>query len=245
VQTLSRWTSIRLAVFALIILGLGPTPARASLIQLTTILPPPTGAYTLSSPICITPVCLATISVSGFQITSDVFAAGNELVDTNAVFAASVFQNNAGSPGAALGAFSAPGTMDFTFFGRAVAGQLGTFNAELRDFDFLGTFNGHVFEVRKNPTLASTGQTTITQVREGVFQVTSFFDVFAELSIDHGAFVPGPERHAELSAVVPEPGSLGLVVSGLVGLVGVVRRRRRVRQSDAPGRILALGPAAK
>lgn len=40
--------------------------------------------------------------------------------------------------------------------------------------------------IRESPTLASTGQTTITDVGGGEFSITSFFDIFTELSVDGG-----------------------------------------------------------
>jgi hypothetical protein len=227
VINIARRTAIRLSAFALIVLALGQAPARADVIQLTTILPPPTGAYTLPSFVCITAVCFSNIVVSGFVNTSDVFAGGNEMVDTNAVFVADVFQNHLGSPGASLGPLSTPGTMNFTYFDRTDPGQLGTFRAAITNFDFMGTFNAHPFEFRQNPDMVSVGETTITQAGGGrEFRVTSFFDVFAELSLNNGPFVPGPERAFTLTTV-PEPASMQLVLCGLIGLARAVRMRRR------------------
>jgi hypothetical protein len=40
--------------------------------------------------------------------------------------------------------------------------------------------------IRESPTLASTGQTTITDLGGGQFRIDSFFDVFTELSLDGG-----------------------------------------------------------
>jgi len=87
-------------------------------------------------------------------------------------------------------------------------------------------FNGHPFEIKQNPSMATTGQTTINQVPGGMYPVSSFFDVFAELSLDNGPFVPGPERMSTLTAAAPESGSAGLALLGLLGLVRIASRCR-------------------
>ncbi len=218
-------TAFRISAFTLIGLTAGLTISRADILQPTATLPPPTGIYSLPL-VCITPVCIENANVSNFHNTSDVVSAGNELVSATAIFAAEIFQNIGGSPGADLGPVSIGGTMDFTYFGRTLATPLGTFNAQITDFDFLGTFNGHAFEFKQNPGQASTGQTTVNQVPgTGLYQISSFFDVFAELSLDSGPFVPGPMRPSELTGA-PEPGTAGLAVFGLLGLVGTAYRRR-------------------
>jgi hypothetical protein len=212
-------TAFRISASMLIALAAGLTAARADLLQPTATLPPPAGLYGLPL-VCITPVCLENASVSGFQDTLDLLSGGNELVSTTAIFAAEIFQNSGGNPGADLGPLSIAGTMNFTYFGRSLATPLGTFNAQITDFDFAGMFNGHPFEIKQNPSIATTGQTTINQVpASGMYQVSSFFDVFAELSLDNGSFVPGPERVSTLTAAAPEPGSAGLGALGLLGLV--------------------------
>jgi hypothetical protein len=139
--------------------------------------------------------------VSGFHILTETIAGGNELVETTALYTADVFQNNGGSPGALVGGLAVQGSMDFTYFGRASASQLGTFDAQITDFDFTGTFNTHTFTFRQAPGQPSLGQTTITEVRDGLFQVSSFFAVFGEFSIDQGPFMPAPERDFTLAAV--------------------------------------------
>ena len=172
---------------------------------------------------------MANISISGFQNTSDVVVSGNELVSANAVMDADLFQNNGGTAGALLGSISFIGTIDFTFFGRTLANPLGTFNAQITDFDFQGTFNGHTVEGKQNPTMASTGQVTVDALvgSGGSFEISSFFDVFAELSIDGGPFIPGPPRHTDLTAA-PEPGTgFAVFLLGLAGLAPRWRRRSR------------------
>ena len=224
---LVTYITLRLSLFTLIAFTAATNIGRASILQPTARLPPPTGVYDLPL-VCITPVCLVNANVAGFETTSDILSAGNELVSTTAVFSALVFQNSGGSPGAALGSLSVSGVVDFTFFGRSLSTPLGTFNSQITDFNFTGTFNSRAFEVRQNPLMASTGVTTINQVSPGgLYQVDSFFDVFAELSLDEGPFVPGPPRDLDLSTAIPEPASGVLMGLGFAGILAMARRRRR------------------
>lgn len=220
---ISRYcASLRPASYLLAALMVCCSSATAGVIQATDTLPPPGGVYALPM-VCITPVCLANARVSGFSNTSDIFAGGDELVTANALFSADVFQNIGGVPGLKLGQVSTLGFMSFTYFGRTPANREGTFASVITDFDFAGSFNGKSFEVRQNPAAASTGETTVVfNHNTQLYEISSFFDVFAELSLDKGPFVPGPGRHASL---VPEPGSLGLALAGLMLVLARARAR--------------------
>jgi len=220
-------TVFRISTWTLITLTAGLTAAHADLLEPTATLPPPDALYGLPL-VCITPVCLENASVSGFHNTSDNVVSGNQVLTATATFSAEVFQNNSGSPGADLGPLSIIGNMSFIYIGRTLATPVGTFTAQITDFDFAGMFNGHPFEFKQNPSMASQGQTTVNQAPGG-FQINSFFDVFAELSLDSGPFVPGPGRETTAISAAPEPGSAGLMVFGLLGLVRIASRRRRIR----------------
>ena len=77
--------------------------------------------------------------------------------------------------------------------------------------------------LRESPTLPSMGQTMITDIGGGLYHIDSFFDVFAEVSIDGGQtwMAATDSVHIEL---VPEPATLGLL---LVGGLALLRRRRK------------------
>jgi hypothetical protein len=127
--------------------------------------------------------------------------------------------------------FTLDGTITLDIPGRNDLNQLGTFPFTITQFDFFGfaDLDGagpappQPVMIRESPTLLSTGQTTITQPG-GDFRVTSFFDVFTEISLDGGAnWHPniGPPTHMEAN---PEPASL--ILTGGV-LILIARRIRR------------------
>jgi hypothetical protein len=76
--------------------------------------------------------------------------------------------------------------------------------------------------IRESPTLASTGETTITDIGSGMYRIDSFFDVFTELSIDGGqTWIPGDSpMRLEL---IPEPATILLL-----GLGGLLLRKRDI-----------------
>lgn len=114
------------------------------------------------------------------------------------------------------------GPVQTLVFGK-VGNVTGTFATEMLSLNLSG---GGVM-LRESPTLQSTGQTTITNIGGGNFQITSFFDVFTELSVDGGvSWIPSSSStHVNLQ-VIPEPGTVALMLSGLA-LCAIGRRRRR------------------
>ena len=57
--------------------------------------------------------------------------------------------------------------------------------------------------IRESPTLASTGQTMLTDQGGGNFRIDSFFDVFTELSLDGGQSWT-PSNGSSHTTVVPQ-----------------------------------------
>jgi hypothetical protein len=119
------------------------------------------------------------------------------LVTADGSLSAAVFQNVGGVPGSPIGTFMMFGTLSITYVGRSSMTELGTFTALLTSFNFMGSFNSHTLQTQLNFSQGgNTGTTTITKVSGGPgFLVDSFFDVFAELSLDGGPFMTQPERH--------------------------------------------------
>ena len=77
--------------------------------------------------------------------------------------------------------------------------------------------------LRESPTQQSTGQTNVDDIGGGVFRISSFFDVFTELSID-GGDTWLPATGTVTLGSTPEPSTF--VLLGLGGAMLVLRRRR-------------------
>ncbi|MCE9620031.1 MAG: hypothetical protein K8R92_08975 [Planctomycetes bacterium] len=83
--------------------------------------------------------------------------------------------------------------------------------------------------IRESPTLQSTGKYAIREspifpTFDSEFRITSFFDVFTELSLDGGqTWIPADGAgHFDIGPTVPAPG-----VAGLLALSGAIAARRR------------------
>jgi hypothetical protein len=109
-----------------------------------------------------------------------------------------------------------------------LANTTGTFNTELLSMSLTGSSAYGPFMIRESPTLASTGQTTITSLGGGQYQIHSFFDVFTELSLDGGqTWMPSAGSSHVTLEPVPEPSGIGLLVAGIISWSGFRRHRRR------------------
>ncbi len=100
----------------------------------------------------------------------------------------------------------------------------GTFATELISLNLSGATALGPFLFRESPTLASSGQTTITDLGGGQYRIDSFFDVFTELSLDNGAnWIPNASGAARFT-LIPEPGTA--LCAALAGGILCLRRRR-------------------
>lgn len=199
---------------------------NAFVIQTSATLPPTDGFYSLGTQ-CIPAFCITGITFGDFVPISSQIIGGNQVTQNTAKLRGTVYTNVGNLPGVLLGPVVLTGPIDITYYGRPTLEFLDTFISEIVYMNLMGTFNSHTIEARLNPNKKSLGETSITGI-EGEFFIDSFFDVFAELSIDGGPFIPGPVRQAVLQGV-PEPGASGLVLVGLAGLAlrARVSSRRR------------------
>lgn len=160
-----------------------------------------------------------------FTAITRTIVGADEMESFNAVLAGTADVDLGGTliPGVA---FSASGPVQTIAFGKA--GQVtGTFQTEMLSMAVSGTTPLGPFTIRESPTLASRGTTTIESIGGGMYRISSFFDVFTEVSVDGGqTWIPDSSGLSRV-VLVPEPKSVGLVGVGLCAVLVWTWRKRR------------------
>jgi hypothetical protein len=171
---------------------------------------PSDGAYVVADT-CVSVLCIKNIQLSDFDTFSDMITGGNELTQSSVTMTADLYQNAGGVAGPFITSLTMTGQIDISYFLKSSVDATGDFNTEITALDLGGSFTGltgmHTVDAALDSSDSSTGMISVDQISSGpdVFRISSFFDVFVDLSIDGGTFMPGPERVASL-VETPEPG---------------------------------------
>ena len=100
----------------------------------------------------------------------------------------------------------------------------GTFDTEIISMSLTGNTPMGPIIINQDPVRATLGQTTITDLGGGLYEIDSFFDVYTHLYAGGTWYVSDYSTHMQL---VPEPATLGILALGLIPVVlGRARRRR-------------------
>jgi hypothetical protein len=234
--SLQTWRSLLVAAVMLAVVLAVPV-AQADVIQPTPSLPPQTGAYTTDT-VCFPHlgpgVCIVGASLHGFTGTTSTFDSSGQSIDSSISLTAAVYTDVNGMPGTFIASVLLQGPIGILYVGRMNDMELGTFTSNLTELDLQGTFHGvmtHTIEIVLNPNYTSTGPTTVEpaggRFPDGEFQISSFFDLFAELSLDGGQFMPAPSAPTFTLTPTPEPGSISLLALAVVGVLSKLRPRLR------------------
>jgi hypothetical protein len=223
-RSISRWVSIRLVAVILGLATLGiSTEAKASYITPNPGLPPqggvyPPGYFALTPVVYVLPgpttLELFNILHFGFVDIVVTTVGNNEFETFNSTLAGS-FSVNGSTPLP----FTLTGSVEVEAFGKAGM-TTGTFATQMLSLDMTGTILGNSVTVMLNPASPTVGSTTITEMSSGpppMYNITSFFDVFTEISLNGGTFVPSTNPETVVLGSIPEPSSW--ILLGMAGLI--------------------------
>lgn len=173
--------------------------------------------------------CMNSVAVTATGPVSDTYPGGNEIDSFSAQATGDLYDFTANSD---LGDFDLTGLVELEVLGRSSLSDDGSgFTSEIPEFDFTGSlpaFGSAELSIDGSPLTG--GMTSIEPEGNGLYNITSFFDVFFELTIpgvNGGTPTASSQTSTEVDvAAVPEPGSAGLAVLGGVSLFALFRRRR-------------------
>jgi hypothetical protein len=117
---------------------------------------------------------------------------------------------------------------------------MNTFDTEMLSLDIRESPTLGNIMVRESPSKASLGRTSISLDSGGQYRISSFFDIFTELSLDNGAtwtpagvpdaggnIVPVSLHLEGSGAPVPEPSAIVLLGAGAFSVLAYLWRRRK------------------
>ena len=228
-----RWIFSRGVALAGLLLG----SAHASVIMPTASLPligipyvsPGAGAgcFTIATA-CVNPGPFIQTSV-----VSDMFSGGSQQIVANVTYDATLTPPGLDN---IIGSVALVGTVDETVVNRTSNSETGTFTVDITGLTLSGPLSlpgspldGRTLLVNLDTSNTSSGATTITP-DGGVFRIDSFFDVFAEITLELPPPLTSPSTSVGpiLTVAVPEPSTWALMLLSFTGLAFAAQRKARL-----------------
>ena len=228
----SRHTALRICAFAALASGLvGAGTAEADVVSSTATLPVLGAPYVFSGggsclPLaggCVEPATLTLNSVVPSPPAPPGFNGMGQEIVANATLTGELTDLSFMKTGPLL----LIGTIDMQILGRSFSTATGSWTVDLLGLDLEGSAFGHSLTLQLDSGSPSTGTTAIASIPDtGQFLITSFFDVFFDLTLDTNTPLHATSEGQLQLVSVPEPAS-GALLAGAALMMAAARRGRR------------------
>jgi hypothetical protein len=221
------WTHRFAPIFGLVALCAGTAAARAQVITNSPSLPVLNSPYIAAASIGCFPTAMVCVSGGSLTLTSLVsstFGSGQDIT-ADATYMGEL-TNLSNVP---IGPIDLTGTISEDIVGRASDTDTGTWTTDLTALSLSGPALGHTLDLTLGA--ASSGTTSVIPLGEDKFQVSSFFDVFVDLSLEGTPLTADVGPIPVSLETVDEPAGLALFAVPLLALLAV---RRQARRGAAP-----------
>lgn len=200
-------------------------PAQADIISATPTLPlldipyvPTVGAGCFA----IKNICVSGGTLTLTSVVSSTFNLSGQDIVADATYTATL--TTLGN--APLGPLTLTGTIAQEVFGRTTSVETGTWTTEISAMSLSGPLQGDTLTLTQDPTNTSSGTTSIVSLGSQGYSISSFFDVFADLSLDSIPPLQTSVGPIEFVATqVPEPAGYAVLVLPVL-LLSATRCRR-------------------
>ena len=167
-------------------------------------------------------VCVSSGSLTMTSTVSSTFDIAGQHIVADASYTAEL-TDLFGTP---IGSVDLTGTMQEDVLDRTTDADTGTWFTDVSALSLSGSALGDTLAMTQDPDNASTGATAIADNGDGTYLVSSFFDMFVDLSLSSAPPETVDAGPIFFDVAVPEPSTLGLLAVPVFALA-LLRRRHR------------------
>jgi len=233
-RTISYFSGLRLGLTSVLPLFMTLATAKADYISSTPSLPVLGVPYTSTTGVgcfpaagfCALPGTLTLNTVNPSPPSSPSFNASGQDIVSNVTYVGTL-TDLTNTP---IGPITLTGTIEQEVLGRTFSTELGSWTTDIVNLSLQGPLMGHTLTLTLDPSQTSSGTSSITSLGDDTFLITSFFDVFVELTLDTPTPLHAVRGPLELTlspvVAVPEPSTWAMMLVGFAG-VGFMAYRRK------------------
>ena len=217
------WTHRFAPIFGLVALCAGTAAARAQVITNSPSLPVLNSPYIAAASLGCFPAAMACVSGGSLTLTSVVsstFDSSGQDITADATYMGELTDLS----NAPIGPLDLSGTISEEIVGRGSDTDTGTWTTDLTALSLTGQALGHTLDLTLGG--ASSGTTSVIPLGENKFQVTSFLNVFVDLTLEGTGLTADVGPVQENLEPVDEPAGLALFAVPLLALIAVRLRAR-------------------